>query len=37
MTTWFCSPTFSRTHMKWSDSRVKLWRRINTQEGDSAR
>lgn len=24
MTTWFCSLTFSRTQMKWSDSRVKV-------------
>lgn len=24
MTTWFCSLTFSRTQMKWSDSNVKL-------------
>lgn len=24
ITTWFCSPTFSRTHMKWSDSRVSV-------------
>jgi hypothetical protein len=24
MTTWFCSPTFSLTQMKWSDSRVNV-------------
>jgi hypothetical protein len=24
MTTWFCSLTFSRTQMKWSDSRVSV-------------
>lgn len=26
MTTWFCSLTFSRTQMKWSDSRVSVCR-----------
>src|ERR1700730_10653570 len=25
MTTWFCSPTVSRTHIKWSDSNVKVY------------
>jgi hypothetical protein len=28
ITTWFCSPTFSRTQMKWSDSSVKVCKRV---------
>jgi hypothetical protein len=30
MTTWFCSPTFSRTQMKWSDSRVSVCHQVST-------
>jgi len=30
MTTWFCSLTFSRTQMKWSDSRVNVCRQVST-------
>ena len=31
MTTWFCSLTFSRTQMKWSDSKVKVCTEHNGQ------